>query len=121
MTDSSALLPNTIGLTSDCQFNLKPSAVRSRSYRASIAPTNKSTFNPGDTCIMYIPGGRKNTYLDATQSYLRFTIKNNDTTASTSTTNAYFYLDNNAGCVINRLDVNNIASVLPKVRQVKCC
>lgn len=44
MTDTSALVPNSVGITSDLQFNLKDSAVRSRSYRASVAPTNKSTL-----------------------------------------------------------------------------
>lgn len=117
MTDSSTLVPNVMGISSDCQFNLKPSAVRSRSYRASITPTNsKSAFAPGDTCIIYVPGGRKNTYLDTTQSYIRFTIKNNDTTASTASVNRYFYLDNNASCVINRLDVFHASNLIESVQ-----
>jgi len=55
MCDAANLVPNRVGLTSDAQFDLKPSAVRSRSYRASIAPTNKSTFSPGDQAIFYVP------------------------------------------------------------------
>ena len=43
MTDSSVLLPNQVAVSSDCLFNMKPSAVRSRSYRASVLPTNKTT------------------------------------------------------------------------------
>lgn len=119
MTDTSALVPNSVGITSDLQFNLKDSAVRSRSYRASIAPTNKSTFNPADTCIMYIPGGRRNTYLDPQQSYIRYTIKNNDTTSSIAGTDAgqaQFYLDNNGACVINRLDVFHASNLLESIQ-----
>jgi len=97
---------------------LKPSAVRSRSYRASIAPTNKSTFSPGDQAIFYVPGGRRNTYLDTSQTYIRFTIKNNDTTASTSATaQSTFFLDNNASCVFNRLDIFHASNLLESVQQ----
>lgn len=117
MTDSSTLLPNVIGISSDCQYNLKPSAVRSRSYRSSIAPTNKSSFNPSDTAIMYISGGRRNTYLDTTQSYIRFSIKNNDTTSSTGIgANGAFLLDNNASCVINRLDIFHASNLIETIQ-----
>lgn len=120
MTDSASLVPNVMGISSDCQYNLKPSAVRSRSYRASIAPTNKSSANPGDQLLCYVPGGRRNTYLDTTQSYIRYTIKNNDTTASvsggTASTEALFNLDNNAACVINRLDVFHASNLIETIQ-----
>jgi len=123
MSDSSSLIPNQVGLPSDCNYNLKPSGVRARQYRASILPTNKSQFNPTDLCVMYIPGGRRNTYLDTTQSYLRMTIKNTDGTATTANTAGAsgnsFYLDNTAACVINRLDID-LVSVLSKVGLVEC-
>ncbi len=111
MTDSSVLLPNQVGLTSDCLFNLKPSAVRSRSYRASVLPTNKTVFNPTDTCIIYVPGGRRNTYLDVGQSYIRFSVKNNDTTASNA-----MYMDGCAASVINRLDVFHGSNLLETIQ-----
>jgi hypothetical protein len=116
MTDTSTLVPNQMGISSDCQYNLKPSSVRARSYRASISPTNKSVFNPSDTIISYVPGGRKNTYLDTSQSYIRFTIKNNDTTASSSSQNTFFYLDNNASCIFNRLDVFHSSNLIESVQ-----
>jgi len=78
MTDTNQLIPNNQAITSDLDFRLKPSGVRSRSYRASILPTNKSTFNPSEQCVIYIPGGRRSTYLDCSQSYMRMTIKNTD-------------------------------------------
>ena len=109
MTDTESLIPNNQAITSDLDFKLKPSACRSRSYRASILPTNKSTFNPTDTCIIYIPGGRRNTYLDCGQSYMRMTIKNTDPAG-------VFCLDNAATCVINRLDVFHGSNLLETIQ-----
>ena len=77
MTDTTNFLPNQIGITNDCLYNLKNSAVSSRSYRCSLAPTNKSSFVPNDTAIFMIPA-RSNCFLDTTQSYIRTTIKNNN-------------------------------------------
>ena len=59
MTDNSNLLNNRQGITSDCLYNMKASAVRSRFMRCSVLPTNKSTFNPGEVAVLYIPAGRK--------------------------------------------------------------
>ena len=112
MTDTTNFAPNSQAITSDLNFQLKPSGVRSRSYRASILPTNKSTFDPTNTCICYIPGGRRNTYLDTNQSYLRITIKNTDPTAANS-----FRLDNNAASVIQRLDVYHAGNLLETIQQ----
>ena len=89
MTDTTNFVQNSQAITSDLNFQLKPSGVRSRSYRASILPTNKTTFNPTDTCMIYIPGGRRNTYLDCSQSYMRMTIKNTNPAVG-----EFFRLDN---------------------------
>jgi len=110
MTDTSSLLPNAVGLSSDCMYNLKPSAVRSRSYRASIPPTNGSqSRNPGDTVIFYVPGGRRNTYLDCQQSYIKYTCINNDTTNVIN-------FDGNGASVINRLDVFHGSNLLESIQ-----
>lgn len=109
MTDTTQLIQNNLAVTSDLDYRLKPSAPRSRSYRASILPTNKNTFNPTDTAIIYIPGGRRNTYLDCTQSYIRMTLKNTDAAGA-------FRLDNNANCVINRLDVFHGSNLLETIQ-----
>jgi len=108
MTDSSSTLQNQTAVTSDCLFNLKPSASRCRSYRASLPPINGSTFAPSSQMIFMIPGGRRNCYYDPTQSYLKLTIQNNDPTANNTMT-----LDRCGACFINRLDVfGNDGSVL---------
>jgi len=117
MSDASSLLPNRVGLTSDCKFDLKPSGVRARNYRASLLPTNKNVFGPADICVIYVPGGRRNTYLDTTQTYIRYTIKNTDTTTATSGQNNDFYLDNTGACVINRLDIYHASNLLETVQQ----
>lgn len=111
MTDSASLVPNDMGIPTDLEYKLKASSVRCRSYRASIPSSNKSVFSPSDTIICYISGGRRNSYLDCANTYLRYTLKNNDTTATPLNIN----LDNNGASVINRLDVfhgsNNLESV----------
>ena len=109
MTDTTQLIPNNLAVTSDLDYRLKPSAPRSRSYRASILPSNKNTFNPTDTAIIYIPGGRRNTYLDCSQSYIRMTIKNTDPTG-------VFRLDGSANCMINRLDVFHGSNLLETIQ-----
>lgn len=111
MTDTSPLINNSVVITSDLNYNLKPSAVRSRSYRGSIMPTNKSTFSPSDTCIIYIPGGRRNTYLDTKQTYARFTVRQTSVPG-----NETMYLDGSANSVINRIDIFHGGNLLESIQ-----
>jgi hypothetical protein len=108
MTDSHSLLPNRVAVSEDCLYNLKPSAVRSRTYRHGISPQNKSIFSPEDICIIEIPCGRRNTYYDPASSYLRFTVKNTDA-ANT------FYVDNLASTFIERIDVFHSSNLLDQI------
>ena len=110
MTDNQGLVPNSVGLPDELMYNLKPSAANGRSYRASIQPQNKSTFFGGDTCVIALPCGRRNTFIDTNQSYIKYTIVNNDTTNS-------IRLDNNGSCVINRLDVFHASNLLESIQQ----
>jgi hypothetical protein len=110
MTDNQGLVPNSVGLPDELMYNLKPSAASGRSYRASIQPTNKTTFQAGDTCIIQIPCGRRNCFLDTNQSYIKYTIVNNDT-------NNFINLDSNGACVINRLDVFHASNLLESIQQ----
>ena len=110
MTDSSALLANTMAVSDTVLYNLKPSAARSRSYRASVAPINASTFAPSSMAIFSIPCGRKNTYIDVNQSYIKFTIANNDISGNS------YNLDNNASCFINRVDTFSSGNLLESVQ-----
>ena len=54
MTDAEAFLPNRVAVSNDALYNLKPTSCRGRAYRASVPPTNKSTFNPSDTIIYFM-------------------------------------------------------------------
>ena len=110
MTDAEAFLPNRVAVSNDALYNLKPTSCRGRAYRASIPPTNKSSFNPSDTMIFYIPGGRRNTFLDGTQNYLKLTIKNSDTTSSLT-------FDHHGSCVINRIDIFHGSALLETIQQ----
>jgi len=112
-TDTSQLLPNSAAVSSDCLFNLKSSSVRTRTFRASIHSSNKSLFAPNDMAIFYIPGGRKNCYLDPSQTYIRYTVKNNDTTVSV---NNYIQFDGSGASVINRIDVYHGSNLLESVQ-----
>ena len=110
MTDNQGLLPNNIGITSDLLYNLKPSSGRGRSYRCTVQPTNASTFLPQSTTVMYIPCGRKNTFLDPQQSYLKYTILNYDTTGA-------IRCDGTAASFINRIDTFHASNMLESIQQ----
>jgi hypothetical protein len=109
MTDAEAFLPNRVAVSNDALYNLKPTSCRGRAYRASVPPTNKNSFNPSDTMIFYIPGGRRNTFLDGTQNYLKLTIKNSDTANTLS-------FDHNGSCVINRIDIFHGSALLETIQ-----
>jgi len=93
-TDNSVLLPNSHGLPADLLYNVKPSMVRGRAYRASIMPSNMGTsFAAGALAIHYVPC-RRNCFLDPQQSYMRITIQNTDSTASLNVdTSAYSFFN----------------------------
>jgi hypothetical protein len=78
MTDNQGLMSNSVGLDDSLLYNLKPNSGNGKSYRVSVTPTNKSIFAPSDQAILYIPAGRKGTFLDPQQSYIKYTIWNND-------------------------------------------
>jgi hypothetical protein len=119
-TDSSNFIANKFGVSKAFDYTLKPSAVNGRSYRVSLNPSNSggsTGFLPSSTIIWNIPCGmRKNTYIDPTSSYIRYTIKstasattasslaigNALTTAGTASINgAGAFLDHNAYSIFN--------------------
>lgn len=110
MTDVSNLLPNALSVPSEMKLGeMKPSMVASRSYYTSVSPQSSSTsIAPGSTITFRIPAGRRNTFLDPTQSYLRLTVKNNDAT------NAIVF-DGSAYSVINRMTVTHAGNVVDDI------
>lgn len=104
--DSSSLIQNQNSVTADLLYNLKNSAGSSRSYRASIPPNNfSSNIPPSSNLIFSIPCGRKNTYLDGQNSYLRLTLKNNDNANGMN-------LDNTGAALINMLSVYHSGNLI---------
>jgi hypothetical protein len=117
MSDPSALnIPINQALTSDMLLGLKPSAPKSRSYRISIAPVNKSTFYGGDQMIFELPTSRKGTWFDQSQSYLKFTVKFKTNAACASGANG-IYLDNTAYSFFQRLDVLHGSNTLESIAE----
>jgi len=114
MSDSSSLqIPLGQALTSDMLLGLKPSAPKSRSYRINVAPLNKSVFAPGEQIIIELPTGRKGTWLDQSQSYLKFSVQ----FASTNAVNAIpgsagMYIENTAYSFFQRLDIYHSSNLL---------
>lgn len=114
MSDPSQMhIPNSVALTSDLMYNLKPSAPRSRSYRLSVAPLNKSSFVGGDQIIIELPTGRKNTFLDQSQSYIKFSVQ----VVTPNTANSSVNLENTAYSFFQRLDVYNSSNLLETINE----
>lgn len=118
MSDPSAMnIPVHTALTSDMLLGLKPSAPKSRSYRISVAPINKSVFTALDQIIIELPTGRKGTWFDQSQSYLKFSVQCSSTTAITAAGGSGIYLDNSAYSFIQRLDVYNSSNLLESLNE----
>ena len=112
MTDTSDLLANSVGVSDQVLYNLKPSAARSRSYKVVLQPINASSFQPSSQIIFQIPAGRRGTYLDPTASFIKFSVQNNDIITSS------FFTDNNAYCFFNRIDEFNGGNLLTSTQSV---
>lgn len=71
----------------------KQRAVSSRHTRLIINANNGNTFNADSVTNIQIPGGQAATYMDFQNSYLRFTVTNNDDTADLKMSSAYDLID----------------------------
>lgn len=60
--------------------SVKQRAVAARSYRTKITPSNGNTFTDGDTVNIDLPGNLAGTYYNPNQWYMKFKVKNTDTT-----------------------------------------
>ena len=109
-TDNSNLLSNKTSVTTDMLYTMKASAGTTSSYRATIPSQNKSVFNCGDVMIFQIPCGRKNSYLDGQNSYLKICIQNNDVTAAN-----ILNLDHSGYGLINQLTVFQSGNLIEQI------
>ena len=127
MSDPSAIqLPVHQALTSDMMLGLKPSAPKSRSYRINVAPLNQSTFSGGSQMIFELPTGRKGTWLDQSQSYLKFSVQCTATAAcaanvTTNTAGGFvpngIYVENSAYSFIQRMDLYHSSNLLESISE----
>ena len=119
MTDTTGLqVPLNKSLTSDMMLGLKPAAPKSRSYRMSLPPLNKSVFTATDQIIFEIPTGRKGTWLDQSQSYLKFGVQCQSTGAGYTQGANGVYLDNTAYSFFLRQDIYHAGTLLETQNEV---
>ena len=117
MSDPSAInIPVNTALTSDLLYGLKPAAPKSRSYRLNIAPLNKSVFQPLDSIVWEIPTGRAGTYLDNSQTFLKFSVQCSSTSA-VAQGNTGIYVDNSAYSFIQRVDTYHSSNLLESINE----
>ncbi len=117
MSDPSAIqIPVTTSLTSDMALGLKPSAPKSRSYRMNIPAMNKQSFTALDQIVIEIPSGRRNNWLDQSQSYLKFSVQC-VTGSATPVGGQGIYLDNSAYSFFQRLDIYNSSNLLETINE----
>ena len=118
MSDPTALNVPIPGyaMTSDAQYGLKPAAPKSRSYRVSVSPINKSVFVGGDQIVWEIPTGRRGTFLDTSQSFLKFSVQfqaaGNVVPGFTG-----IYLENSAYCFFQRFDCYSGSNLLESINE----
>ena len=117
MSDPSALnIPTNQALTSDMLYGLKPSAPKSRSYRLNISPINMSVFSPGTQIIFEVPSGRAGTYLDNSETYLKFSVQCTSTVAC-AVGGSGIYIDNTAYSFIQRVDTYHSSNLLESINE----
>jgi hypothetical protein len=89
-TDNSQFFPNRKALSQDFNYTPKPSSVNGRSFRVSIPTSNGQKFTAGQTMIFNIVCNKRNSFIDPQSSYIRYTVKsNNSATGNTVTASAF--------------------------------
>ena len=68
-----SVLPDVMSEALDYN-NIKRRAMASRSYRVRIAPSNKTSFVAGETINLDLPSNLSGTFMDMTQTYIRFKV-----------------------------------------------
>ena len=118
MSDPSQInVPISVGITSDMMLGLKPAAPRSRSYRLSVAPLNQSTFLANQQIVFELPTGRKGTWLDQSQTYLKFSMKCSSNTARSEDTQNGVRIENTAYSFFQRLDIYHSSNLLEQISE----
>ena len=99
-------------LPKSLKFQSKVESSQAKSYRTNIAPMNgTATYNLGDTIVVNIPT-RQNLFLASTESYLKFNLVINNTSAGA---NSYRLDSAGAHSIIQRIRVWSGANLLEDI------
>jgi hypothetical protein len=98
-------------------LGLIPAAPRSRSYRISVAPVNQSTFLANQQIVFELPTGRRNTWYDGSQSYLKFSVKCKTDAACAQYVPDGVSLENTAYSFFQRLDIYHSSNLLEQISE----
>jgi hypothetical protein len=82
----------------------------------NLPPINGSTFTAQTQPIFEIPTGRKNTFLDTSQSYLKFGIQV-QTTAACAQGGSGVYIDNSAYSFVNQMTTYHGGNLLEFINE----
>lgn len=89
-------------LTQSVNYTPKMSSVKSRHLTTTVVPSNGAQFsNGGDQIILEINTANYGEYLNQKETYLRFTVKNNNANHSIT-------LDRDANCLFNRFTLQHL-------------
>lgn len=83
----------SVSITNNVNYTLKPTSVACRRKQLLLPSSNKTDFNEGETCVMYLPS-LANNVADGQSAYLRFTV---------SFGGANGFVDNSAHSFIERI------------------
>ena len=80
-----------------------------KSRKVNVLPLSGGTFNPGDIAKFEVPVGRKGEFLDGTQTYLLFKVKNTDTA------NIPIFVDHSCASFISKLEVFSSSQLIETI------
>ena len=85
-------------------------AVAARAIKMKLPATNGSSFSPGQSIVVQLPGNLENTFYDLSKTYLRLTITNSAGGGGANDA----YLDGNSGayCLFDRFTASQSGAVI---------
>lgn len=101
-----------MSLSDSLVFTPKPSAVSGSRLRSNFPAYNAATFSPGATAMINVACGRRGQYLNPKQSFLKFSVKNNNSTSTNK-----FAIDYSASSFIQRIDVYHASVLLESISE----
>lgn len=98
-----------VRLPVDMDLHVKESAPHCVSRKVNVLPLSGNLFNPNDIAKFEIPVGVAGQYLDTSQSYLYFRVKNVDPA------NVPLFVDHNAASFIQKIEVYSSSMLIETI------